>query len=139
MNQTNLFTNILGLAIAICAWFNPLGFETLLRISLFILGFDMMGMPAKLGVFALNLFFPVFGDAFGSFSWILLILFVSELIIMAVNVERPYRLLVKPAAVFATAFLSLGFQPALIVAGIDLLINLTHKIKRSKKSRKKKK
>ena len=80
----------------------------------------------------------------GKFSWfsVLRVPGVSsaaELIIMLIEVERPYRLFVKPAAVFATAFLSLGLQSALVVAGIDLLINLTHKIKRKKKKRKKKK
>jgi len=130
---------IAGLLIALIAWFNPFGFDMLTRVALFILGFDMMRMLAKLAVFTLSFFFPVFGDAFGAFSWTLLLLFAAELIIMVIEVERPYRLFVKPAAVFATAFLSLGLQPALVVAGIDLLINLTHKIKRRKKKRKKKK
>lgn len=111
----------------------------LVRAALFILGFDMMAMSAKVAVFALNFLFPAFGDAFGAFSWTLLLLVMAELIIKTIEADRPYRLLVKPAAVFATAFLSLGLQPALVVAGIDLLINLTHKIKRRKRRRKKKK
>jgi len=127
------------LLVALFAWFNPLALDMLVRVALFILGFDMMGMAAKLAVFALNFFWPVLGDAFGTFSWTLLLLVAAELIIMIIEVERPYRLFVKPAAVFATAFISLGLKPALIVAGIDLLINLTHKIKRKKKKRKKKK
>lgn len=133
-----LALNVAGLLVALFAWFNPLSFGMFVRISLFILGFDMMSIYAKVAVFALNFFFPVFGDAFGAFSWTLLLLFMSELIIAAVEVERPYKLLVKPVAVFVTAFLSLGLQPALIVAGIDLLINLTHKIKRKKKRKKRK-
>ncbi len=130
---------IAGLIIALIAWFNPFALDMLVRIALFILGFDMMGMMAKLGVFVLNFFFPVFGDAFGMFSWMLLLLFISELLIIIIEVDRPYRLIVKPTAVFATAFFSLGMQPALVVAGTDLLINLTHKIKRDKKKPRKKK
>lgn len=130
---------VVGLFVALFAWFNPFGVDMLVRVALFILGFDMMNMAVKLGVFALNFFFPVFGDAFGTFSWTLLFLFMAELIIIVIEADKPYRLFVKPAAVFATAFLSLGLQPALIVAGIDLLINLTHKIKLKKKKRKKKK
>lgn len=133
-----LALNVAGLLVALFAWFNPLSFDMFVRISLFILGFDMIEMPAKIAVFALNFFFPVFGDAFGAFSWTLLLLFMAELILMVVEVERPYKLLIKPIAVFATAFLSLSLQPALIVAGIDLLINLTHKIKRKKKRKKRK-
>ena len=128
-----------GLLLTLFAWFNPFALDTLLCVALFILGFDMMAMSAKVIVFALNFLFPAFGDAFGAFSWALLLLFMAELVITVVEAERPYRLLVKPAAVFGTAFISLGLQPALVVAGIDLLINLTHKIKRRKKKRKTKK
>ena len=128
-----------GLLIVLIAWFNPFALGMFVRVAIFILGFDMMRMEAKLAVFALNFFIPVFGDAFGMFSWTLLLLFMAELIIIAIEADKPYRLLVKPASVFATAFLSLGLQPALVVAGTDLLINLTHKIKRGKKKRKKKK
>ena len=128
-----------GLLVSLVAWFNPFALDMLVRAALFILGFDMMAMSAKVAVFALNLFFPVFGDAFGTFSWTLLLLVMAELIIATIEIERPYRLLVKPIAVFITVSLSLGLQPALVVAGIDLLINLTHKIKRRKKKRKTKK
>lgn len=119
-------------------WFNPLTLDILVRAALFILGFDMMTMSAKVAVFVLNFIFPAFGDVFGTFSWTLLLLVMAELIIKTIKADRPYRLLVKPAAVFTTTFLSLGLQPALVVAGTDLLINITHKIKRRKRRRKKK-
>jgi len=130
---------LVGLLITLFVWFNPFALDMLVRVALFILGFDMIGMVAKIAVFVLNFFFPVFGDAFGTFSWTLLLLVMAELVITTIEAERPYRLLVKPAAVFAAAFLALGLQPALIVAGTDLLINLKHKIKRRKKKRKTKK
>jgi len=128
-----------GLLITLFVWFNPFALGMLVRVALFILGFDMIGMGVKIAVFVLNFFFPVFGDTFGTFSWTLLLLVLAELVIATIEVERPYRLLVKPAAVFITAYLALGLQPALVVAGTDLLINLTHKIKRRKKKRKTKK
>jgi hypothetical protein len=137
--KTNIPLTLAGLFLALFAWFNPLGLDILIRVALFILGFDMIEMPAKLAVFALNFFFPVFGDAFGIFSWTLLFLFMSELIIAVIEVERPYRMFVKPVAAFATAFLSLGLQPALIIAGVDLVINLTQKISRKKKTKLRKK
>lgn len=134
-----IFLRLAGIALALFAWFNPLGLEMLLRVSLFILGFDMMGIVAKIGIFTLNFFFPVFGYTFGIFSWTLLLLFASELIILLTSIALEYRLAIKPLAVFVIAFLSLGLQPALVVAGIDLLINMTDKIRLRKKKYKRKK
>ena len=124
-----IFGNILGLALVVLAWFDPFGFSLLIRIVLFILGFDMMGLVPKIGLFAIYFFYPVFGTAFGNLSWTLILLFAAEIVLMIVKLEVPFRFFVKPLAVFVTAYLALGFQPALIAAGIDLLFNLTHKIK----------
>lgn len=128
-----------GIALALFAWFDPLGLEMLLRVSLFILGFDMMGIIAKIGIFALNFFFPFFGNTFGIFSWTLLLLFASELAILLTPIAEEYRLVIKPLAVFVAGFLSIGLQTALVVAGIDLLINMTDRIRLRKKKYKRKK
>jgi len=134
-----IFLRLAGVALALLAWFDPLGLGALPRMSLFILGFDMMGIAAKFGIFALNFFVPVFGDSFGVFSWTLLLLFASELAVLLTPVAEEYRLAIKPATVFIAAFLSLGLQPALIVAGADLLINMTDKVSLRKKKYKSKK
>ena len=122
-----MLLKIAGLAIALFCWFNPLGFDSLFIVSLFILGFDMMGTMTKFIVFAINFVFPVFGGTFNEFSWTLLIMFMGELIMMIISVERFYKVIIRPAVVFVAALLSVGIQPALVIAGIDLLINLTHK------------
>jgi len=129
---------IAGLVLAMFCWFNPAGLDAIILLPLFILAFDMMGMWMKLIVFAVSIAFPVFGDAFGSFSWMLLLMFAADVVLKLLEIERPYKILVKPAAVFVVAFSAIGLQPALVIAGIDLLINLTSKIKTQKKKSKKK-
>jgi len=133
----NLLT-IAGLAIALFAWFNPLGLELPVRVALFILGFDMIGVVVKILIFWLNFAFPIFGEHFDAFSWTLLMLLMTEVALVAIAVDRPYRLIVKPLVVFTAAYVSIGLQPALVVAGTDLLMNMTHKIKRDRKRKSKK-
>ena len=130
--KSKFLINAIGLILVILSWFNPFGFDLQIRIIFFIIGFDMMSILPKIGIFLLNLIFP-FSMAFGYLSWTLFILFFSELAIAYTEAYKSYRLIIKPAAVFIVAYIALGLQPALIVAGIDLLINLTHKIRVGKK------
>jgi hypothetical protein len=134
----NLLT-IVGLAVALFSWFNPLGLDLFLRAALFILGFDMMGAVLQILVFGLSFLFPFFGEEFSMFSWTLLIMVLSELVLMTLDADRPFRIIVKPMVVFVAVFISLGPQPALALAGTDLLINMTTKIKRKRKRKSKKK
>lgn len=129
---------IVGIVIALFAWFNPFGLDMLARIALFILGFDMMGVIVKILIFWINFAFPIFGEEFNSFSWTLLMVMFSEMLLVTLGADRPYRLIIKPLVIFAAFFVSFGLQPALVVAGIDLLMNLTHKIKRDWKPKAKK-
>jgi hypothetical protein len=124
--------NMVGLALILLSWFGPFGLGLQVRVVLFIIGFDTMNMLPKVGIFLLNMLIPL-SAAFGYLSWALLILFFSELLIAYTEAYKPYRLIIKPAAVFIVAYLALGLQPALIAAGIDLLINLTHKIRVGRK------
>lgn len=124
---------ISGLAIALFAWFNPLGLDLFLRAGLFVLGFDMMGAVMQIIMFSLNFLFPFFGEEFGAFSWTLLMIVIGELILMTLDADRTFRIIVKPIAVFMAVYISLGIQPALALAGTDLLINMTTKIKRKRK------
>ncbi len=136
--KSKFLINTIGLALVILSWFNPFGFDLQIRIVLFIIGFDMMSILPKVGIFLLNFMFPL-SAAFGYLSWTLLILFFSELAIAYTEAYKSYRLIIKPLAVFIVAYLALGLQPALIAAGIDLLINLTHKIRVGKKYKRRKK
>jgi len=128
-----MITRAAGIALAALAWFDPLGLPLALRVAVFILGFDMSGLVGKLAIFALVFMLPpVFGPEVGAFALALVIMLVAELVLFAFELDRLYRLLLKPAAVFAATFLALGLQPALIVAGADLLVNMASKWKSAK-------
>ena len=126
-------TSVFGLALAALAWFNPLALPFALQMALFILGFDLSGIVGKVALFALIFTMPpVLGVEVGAFVVALVLMLLAELAIFAFELDRLYRLLLKPGAVFVAAFLALGFQPALIVAGADLLLNLTTGMKTRK-------
>jgi len=110
---------LIGIALVVVAWFDPLHLDLTMRILIFILGFDTMSLIPKIGVFILDYFL-----GFAWLGWTLLILLATEIISSFLIIGKIVRLIVKPVAVFAVAFLALGLQPALIVAGIDLLLNL---------------
>lgn len=131
-----LLTTIIGLVIVLFAWFNPFSLDILVCVAIFIIGFDMMGIAVKVIVFVLSMILPFFGDALGMLSWTLVFVLLGELLVITIGVGKQYKLFIKPLMVFVTALLSIGFQPALIVAGTDLLINMTHKIRFSRKKRK---
>jgi hypothetical protein len=128
-----VITSGIGIALAALAWFNPLAFPFVLQIALFILGFDLSGIVGKVALFVLIFMMPpVLGVEVGAFVVALVLMLLAELAIFAFELDRMYRLLLKPGTVFVAAFLALGFQPALIVAGVDLLLNLTTGMKTRK-------
>jgi len=110
---------IVGFALIALTWFDPFGLDIMIRILVFILGFDLMSIIPKIGIFVVDYIF-----GFAWLGWSLLILVAAELIAKFLIVGKIIKLIVKPLAVFIVSFLALGFQPALIVAAIDLLLNL---------------
>jgi hypothetical protein len=120
----------IGFTLIFLAWYNPFNLNQVLLISIFILGFDAMSLVPKSILFVGYHLFPFLGLYLGYLSWALILLVCVELIILILKIQKPINLLIKPLAVFITAYLAVkDFQLALIVAGIDLLLNLTHKIK----------
>jgi len=129
MNK-NFIREIIGFTLVFFAWYNPFNLNQMLLISIFILGFDAMSLVPKIALFFIYQFFPFLGISFGYLSWTLILLACAELLIWILKTEKPINLIIKPIAVFFTVYLTLkDFQLALIVAGIDLLLNFTHKIK----------
>lgn len=109
---------LIGFVLVVLAWFNPFGSDIMIRILFFILGFDFMSIIPKLAVFVL--------DYLVGFTWLgftLLILVAAEIVVMLLGIKK-INLIVKPISVFAVGFLAVGLQPALIIAGIDLLLNI---------------
>jgi hypothetical protein len=136
MRNLDILIQTGGLALTALAWFDPLGFGMLARISMFILGFDMMGIWLKAIVIASGIFIPILGGTFGAFSWTLLLIFGAELLATGFDMERPYFLIVKPSAAFIVAFFACGLEPALVVGGADLAVNLVRKMEPKKAQRK---
>jgi len=120
-----LIRDAVGLALIFLAWFNPFRFDLPIQISLFILGFDSTSIVIKLLLFVLNFFFLPFGDSGNFLVWTLSFLMAGEVIISLLEKMSFLIRIVKPLIVFATIFFGMNnFQLALIVAGIDLILNL---------------
>jgi hypothetical protein len=121
----NLIKDGIGLALIFVAWFNPLKFDLPIQITLFVLGFDATDIVFKLFLFVLNFFFPILGEPGSFLTWTLLILMASEVAISLLEKLSFLFLIIKPLVVFITIFFGMNnFQLALIVAGIDLILNL---------------
>lgn len=112
---------ITGLVLVILAWFNLFEVELPIRILMFILGFDMMSLTLKIGIFAIS----YFGFQFLSpLAWTLLILVVIEAITSLLLIGLIGRIILKPIVVFIVGYLTLGLELALILATIDFFLNL---------------
>jgi len=123
----SLIRDAIGLVLVLLAWFNPFNFGLPIQIVLFVIGFDAIGIVFKLLMFVLNFFFPMLGEPGNFLVWTLLLLMGAE---VAVSLLEKFSFLIriaKPLIVFATIFFGMNnFQLALIVAGIDLILNLKH-------------
>lgn len=108
---------LIGLAMILFSWFNPFGLDMMIRVLIFLLGFDMFGIIPKIAIFVIDYLF-----GFAWLGWTLLIMVAAEAIVMLIS--KKINLIVKPVAIFAVSYLALGLQPALITAGIDLLLNI---------------
>ncbi|MDI6826528.1 MAG: hypothetical protein QMD36_05100 [Candidatus Aenigmarchaeota archaeon] len=117
-----LLRQTIGLALIVLAWFDPLNLGIKFRIVLFILGFDMVSLLVKFVVFGIDYFLGI------GIGWILLLLVAAEIVTKFLFVKSFLDSVLKPLAVFVILILSnLGLEIAIIVAGIDLLLNMTKK------------
>ena len=117
-----ILRQVIGLALIIIAWINPLNLGENFRIVLFILGFDMISLFIKFLVFGIDYFLGI------GIGWILIISIIADVVTKFFLVKSFLDLIVKPLAVFAILYLSnVSFEIAVIVAGIDLLLNMTKK------------
>ncbi|MEM5802272.1 MAG: hypothetical protein QXQ18_02730 [Candidatus Aenigmatarchaeota archaeon] len=120
---------IFGLALVFIAWFNFFDLSLPIRILIFILGFDMMSIALKLGVFVISFFgfFPYFAG-FSNLAFTLLILVAIEIILTIFLIGYVFTLILKPLAVFLVAFLAgLDINLVLILASIDLILNIPNR------------
>jgi hypothetical protein len=113
-------SEVVGLILIVVAWFNFFNFSLPARILLFILGFDMTGLAFKIGVFALSYFFLPF---LSTLAWALLLLTAVEVISSFLLIGLLGKV-IKSIAVFFIGYFVVGIEFALILAVIDLLLNL---------------
>ena len=117
-----LLRQVIGLALIITAWINPLSLGENFRIVLFILGFDMISLIVKILAFVMNYFIGI------GIGWILILSILADVVTKFLFKKSFLGLVLNPLAVFAILYLSnLGLEIAIIVAGIDLILNMTKK------------
>jgi hypothetical protein len=81
----------------------------------------------KVLLFLLNFFFPFLGAEGIFLVWTLLILVLIEFIFSFFKFSRFLIILIKFLAIFFSIFFAMGdFQLALIIASIDLILNLKY-------------
>jgi hypothetical protein len=120
-----LLRDLIGVILIFLAWFNSLNLSLPLRVVLFIIGFDATRLIVKVFLFLLNLFFPFLGVEGIFLVWTLLILMLIEFIFSFFKISRFLIILVKFLAVFTSIFFAMkDFQLALIIASVDLILNL---------------
>jgi len=124
----NILRETIGLVLILFAWFNPFSLGLVFRVVFFVLGFDMLSLITKFGIFfAEYLMSHFFGLGIG-IGWVLILLLIAELITKFLFLKWIVDLIIKPVSVFVILLYSgIILEAAIIVAGIDLLLNLTKK------------
>jgi hypothetical protein len=118
----DLLRQVIGLALIIVAWIDPLSLGESFRIVFFILGFDMISLLVKFLTFGIDYFLGI------GIGWVLILSIISDIVTRFFFAKSFLDLILKPLAVFAILYLSnLSLEIAIIVAGIDLLLNMTKK------------
>ena len=117
-----LLREVIGLALIIIAWVDPLNLQDNIRMVFFILGFDMISLFIKFIAFGIDYFVGL------GIGLVLIFSILAEIITKFFFSKSLLSLVLKPLAVFAILYLSnLSLEIAIIVAGIDLLLNMTKK------------
>jgi len=124
----NILRQTIGLVLIVIAWIDPFSLGLPFRIVLFVLGFDMLSLVIKLGIFIVEyLLSHYFGSGVG-IGWFLILLLIAELMTKFLLFKWIVDLIIKPVLVFVILFYNgIIWEAAIIVAGIDLLLNLTKK------------
>lgn len=123
MFNFSLTRQVFGLILIFASWIDPFQLGQEFQIVAFILGFDIMTIIPKVVIFGIDYFWDISG--YGLF---LLLQLAEDLIFHFFTIGRIIELITKPTIVFLIIFINgFGFWLALIVAGIDFLLNLQNK------------
>lgn len=124
----NIVRQTIGLALIVIAWIDPFSLGLPFRIVLFVLGFDMLSLIIKIGIFIAEYLLSYFFEFGVGIGWVLILLIIAEVVTKFLFFKWIIDLIIKPVAVFVILFYSgIIWEAAIIVAGIDLLLNLTKK------------
>ena len=120
---------IFGLFLIFVAWFNFFDLSLPVRILAFILGFDMVGIPLKISIFAISYFgfFPYL-PGFSNLAFTILILVAIDILLTFLLIGFIVNLILKPIAIIFVAIIAgFDFQLALILGAIDFILNINFK------------
>ncbi|MEM5853509.1 MAG: hypothetical protein QW228_04025 [Candidatus Aenigmatarchaeota archaeon] len=120
----NWLKNLIGLALISVSWLDVLGSNFQLKLTLLIIGFDLTSLLFKILIFLINSFLLFHGK--GIFlSWVFFTIIVLEFLFSQLKSTKFLKLVSKPSIIFFSVLFSLqNIHLALILAGIDLIINL---------------
>lgn len=124
-----ILKDVMGLAVVLFAWFNPLGADIIIRSLLFIIGFELMSMWIKVGVLAFSvLTYQTFGV---TFSIILGGLFMLDIVMRFLIPGVIIALIVRALLVGGAGFLvsQSAQHSALIGAGYFVLSLILTKLR----------
>ncbi len=111
--------DLIGLALIFLAFSNPFGTDIIVRALVFILGFELMSMFAKVGILALSIFFPIFG----LLPVFLIGLFVLEFVLSIIIKGFILSLILRPVILtIASLVISQSALPSVLVGIADFLL-----------------
>ena len=118
-----VFRQLFGIALILIAWFNYFALGDTMRIVAFVIGFDLLTLFPKFLIFGLDYFIGLSG-----LGWILILSIIAELIAKMIFLGKFINYILKPAAIFIILYTNgITLDVSAIVAGLDLLINMTKK------------
>jgi len=118
----DILRQVIGLALIVIAWVNPFSLAESFRMILFILGFDMITFLFKFVALGIDYFLGL------GIGLLLTMSILADVVTKFFFPKSFLDLILKPLAVFFILYLSnLGLEISIIVAGIDLLLNITKK------------
>jgi hypothetical protein len=119
--------DLIGIVLIILAWFNPIQADIILRILIFILGFELMSFFVKLVMLIFGIIFPIF-ELLPIF---LIALFILELILSFIITGMVFSLVFRPIILIIIGFLvSNSAIPSISIGIIDFIfIILGRKLK----------
>jgi hypothetical protein len=119
--------DLIGIVLIILAWFNPIQADIILRILIFILGFELMSFFVKLVMMIFGIIFPIF-ELLPIF---LIALFILELILSFIITGIVFSLVFRPIILIIIGFLiSNSAIPSISIGIIDFIfIILGRKLK----------